>query len=201
MARKSFALEDGGTERLTLNWQSRLNYARMVASFDGVQLNEVPFSEKDLAAGQQLTLPDASQLALELKWGLMGRQLEILRDGLPLPGSASHPRQLLRSGAALLWVVSALGGLAAATAYSDDRTIVWDLIVPAVVFAVLGLLMRLGLRAAAWGAVVLWALFTTTWFVFLITNGGLEIVPAAIRIWILAALVLIAIKSRPVDEP
>ena len=77
---------------------------------DGQEIGTVA-SKRELVQGQDLKLPDGSKLKVRLIQSLMGSELHILRDGKPIPGSASHPETLIRSAYWALFLLSTISVL------------------------------------------------------------------------------------------
>src|SRR5439155_14599717 len=93
MQKKSYALEKGGSKRLELSWSGM--WKNFTICLDGNQIGSVA-SKKELTAGREFLLGDGSTLRVQLgKTFLIAPELQVLRDGKPLPGSASDPAQQL----------------------------------------------------------------------------------------------------------
>lgn len=109
-----YALEKQGPKRVVLTWD--LGWKNVVARLDGQEVGRVS-TRAELTAGQEFPLPDGSRLRLQLKEGMWGPQLAVLRNGAPLPGSTSDPETNLKSAAGCAYFIGGcgvvLGGLAA----------------------------------------------------------------------------------------
>lgn len=157
MASKSFALVEGETERLELKWRGR--FKELVVSLDGVQLNAEAFSQSELKQGQVLMLPDGSRLFVARE----KNQLEVTRNGEPVPGSATHPLTQAKGAATLLWLIAGLTLILGIVVYASSGDILWFSVGSVVLFGVLGFLVRNGSLAALWVGIVVYsvdALFT-----------------------------------------
>lgn len=78
-------------------------------------------TKKELVAGRQFVMPDGHLLSVRLKGGLE-QELELLRDGLPLPIKSVHPRSNGRTVfhlAILLGILNIASGIVALITQSD----------------------------------------------------------------------------------
>jgi hypothetical protein len=161
MATRNYALERGGPKRLAIQW--RWGWKRFEVSLDG----GAPWrlEPASLIAGASLTLADGSSLFVRrLKrawWSVTLRdELQLDRDGAPVPGSDGDPRVIGRRAASLivlfgvlqlglvgLWLVFQHGARDAARGSAAGASAELALIaIPLVALAVLGVLASLGLR-------------------------------------------------------
>ncbi len=62
---------------------------------------------KELKEGRAFTLPDGKTLSVQLKRTGLGRELEILINGKPVPGSPTDPLFLIKTSFALLLFIGA----------------------------------------------------------------------------------------------
>ncbi len=104
--RLSFALEPGGEKRLLIAWNGVWN--EVTIFFDQKPIGVIP-NKKALDAGQEFVLPDGASIKVQFdkKTGL-----NILRNGLPLAGSASDPKTVQKNAYELAYgMVFFVGGL------------------------------------------------------------------------------------------
>jgi len=94
MPKQSFALEEGGEKRLEVSWKGV--YKDVTISLDGSSVGVIP-DQKALSAGQEFRLLDGSTLKVQLVSKLMATELQVLRNGQPLPGSSSDPQARLKN--------------------------------------------------------------------------------------------------------
>lgn len=87
MPKKQFALEAGGPKRLHLKWKGI--WKNMEVRLDEQLLGTVE-NQAMLKQGRSFALPDGSQLLVKLTSGV-GAELQVSRDGVPLPGSGGDP--------------------------------------------------------------------------------------------------------------
>jgi hypothetical protein len=99
-----FALEREGPKRLEIRWGMGW---RTVVSLDGKEIGSIP-GRKELKEGRHFTLGDGSTLSVQLGQNLISQEFCVLRDGCPLPGSASDPVQRLRMASGVLFVIGGL---------------------------------------------------------------------------------------------
>jgi hypothetical protein len=109
--KKSFAIEAGGEKRLEISWEGM--YRDVKVSLDGNSIGVI-HERKALVAGEEFALPDGSILKIQLVRVFIERELHLLRNGQPLPGSASDPQTRLKNAyhiifeAAGVFIISSL---------------------------------------------------------------------------------------------
>lgn len=87
MTQQRLALEPGQKPRIELDWGTYMR--EFEVRFDGKIIGRVDGGQKALREPHNFTLPDGSELTICLKKSQMIDELEVLRNGVPLPGSAS----------------------------------------------------------------------------------------------------------------
>jgi hypothetical protein len=92
MPKRSFAIEAGAPKRLDISWGGL--WRNFIVTFDGRQVGQVE-TGRQLRKGARFILPDGSQLQAQLVWAGL-TELRLLRNGVPLPGSATDPEQLVK---------------------------------------------------------------------------------------------------------
>lgn len=105
MPKLSFALEAGEKKRLDIVWIG--TWKNVTIILDGNTVGTIP-DQKTLIAGKEFSLPDGSRLRLELVKKLMSTDLHVLRNELPVPGSASDPQISLTSAYALVYLIGGI---------------------------------------------------------------------------------------------
>ncbi|MBN2002272.1 MAG: hypothetical protein JXA21_02850 [Anaerolineae bacterium] len=105
MPKRLYALEPGGKKRLEISWKAMQQ--QFTVSLDGNQIGVIP-DQKALIRGQEMTLPDRSTLKIQLVSRLMDSELQILRDGRPLPGSGSDPETKWKAAYGIVYLVAGL---------------------------------------------------------------------------------------------
>ncbi|MGH8006134.1 MAG: tetratricopeptide repeat protein, partial [Candidatus Binatia bacterium] len=115
-----FSLEPGGPKRLKMSWGWR--WGNLTLRLDGNPIGMVA-DEQELVAGRAFALADGSTLRVQLVRKFLYPRLRLLRNGQPLPGSASGD---LRRRFGIVYVLGLLliaGGIAAVQHYlSFGRT-------------------------------------------------------------------------------
>lgn len=110
MPRSGYALEPGGPKRLELSWGAFFSSKKFVVTLDGNVIAEA-HSFSALKQGLSAELPDGSTLSITLKTGIAQNELEVLRDGRPLPGSPTDPQQLIKLAAGVVFLLAAVNFL------------------------------------------------------------------------------------------
>lgn len=171
MPAEKFALEKDGEERLELKW--RLGWRQMRVTFDGEPVGEI-LTRSALREGRSFTLPDGSELQLQLDHKWLGADLLITRNGRPLPGSMIDPRILLGNVYIVLFFIAALFFVlgAGAVLFQIDQLREWGMGMWAVHYGLIFLVLSVGVRKRSVLALSL------TVFLFL-ADGGLEVYYAA----------------------
>ncbi len=105
MPKQTYALEAGGEKRLEISW--KLFWKEVTLILDGRPLGVIP-DQKALAAGQEFRLPDGSGLKVQLVSKFSGTELQVLRNGKPLPGSSSDPGSKLKLAYGMVYFIAGL---------------------------------------------------------------------------------------------
>lgn len=105
MPKLSFALEEDGEKRLEVSWKGL--YKDVTVSLDGNSVGVIP-DQKALSAGQEFRLFDGSTLKVQLVNKFMATELQVLRNGQPLPGSSSDPQARLKNAYYMVYFVAGL---------------------------------------------------------------------------------------------
>jgi hypothetical protein len=104
MPTQKYAIERNGPKRVEINWSGM--WKDFNVKFDGAAVGSV--TKDELNAGKELKLPDGSTLKVHLRKSGMNTELALLRDGVPLPGSAADPVTLVKTAAGIVYF---LGGV------------------------------------------------------------------------------------------
>jgi hypothetical protein len=105
LPKQQLSLEPGGPKRLVITWKGL--WRNTSVSLDGRELGVIP--DKDsLKAGRDFALPDGSGLHVQLHQRPYQTELQVLRNGQPLPGSASDPASKLKLSYGAIFFVAAL---------------------------------------------------------------------------------------------
>jgi hypothetical protein len=92
MAKQSYAIEPDGAKRITVSWKAF--WKDFTVEFDDVVIG-VLSGQKELKEGRSFQLSDGSVLDVKLTHNFT-TQLQLLRNGKPLPGSGTDPSSRLR---------------------------------------------------------------------------------------------------------
>jgi hypothetical protein len=154
MRKRSYALERGQPEALTLGWDPATRDVE-VALGDATWRLELPAAK---AKGASLFLPDGSKLTVsrtDWRWYTLEpwHDLDVDRDGVPVPGSPGDPRMVgRRAGGLILFFAAArililAGGLLGAWG-SGERPglLVVETAIEGALLLLLGILAMMGKR-------------------------------------------------------
>lgn len=174
MPKNSFALEAGAPKRLELSWG--FAWSNFTVSFDGQEVGRI--DKKALEGVNGFRLPDGSELTVQLKKGFGGPQLSVLRNGQPLPGSATDPEALVKAAAYLLFFLAALNAVLGVVALAFDVKVLLDLgmgigsLVVGVVYSLLGFFTLKQSRVALGIAIALYVLDGVATLAMSVGAGG-----------------------------
>jgi hypothetical protein len=105
MPKKQYALEKGGAKRLELSWGGM--WRNFTVRLDGEVVGTIE-NQKALRAGQTFALADDSQIHVQLVTKVGSTELQVTRDGQPLPGSAADPEQRVKTAYGILFFIAGL---------------------------------------------------------------------------------------------
>lgn len=106
MASQSFAFEAGGEKRLDISWKGL--YSNVEIWFDG-RLIDTIYDSKKLSKGQEYHLNDGSTINVRLASKVfISPELQILRNGQPLPGSVSDPQTKFKNAYGIVYFIAGL---------------------------------------------------------------------------------------------
>ena len=105
MPKQEFSFEKGGPKRLVLSWKGV--WKDFTITLDGQEIGKMN-GQKELKQGGEYTLPDGSNLKVHLVQKYSGAELQILKDGEPLPGSASDPEQKFKVAYGIIFFIAGL---------------------------------------------------------------------------------------------
>ena len=111
MPRQFLAFDSDTEPRLELKWGSYMRDFRVL--LDEKEIGRIDGGMRELKEGRDFQLPDNSTLTIKLHQWMMMDELQVLRNGQPLPGSGGHPRQKQTAAirVAFFWgIVAIIGG-------------------------------------------------------------------------------------------
>ncbi|MCB9430651.1 MAG: hypothetical protein H6668_01590 [Ardenticatenaceae bacterium] len=159
MPKQQFALEKEGQKRLELSWG--MGWRNFTVRLDGAEVGEIEGGQKSLKEGRSFALNDGSTLLIQLKTGLMA-ELQVLRDGKPLPGSSTDPRQRLNNASGLIMGLGGMsivvGILAMFWPVLQEAGFSWDSTVFGILLLGLGYWARQESLLAIWLAIIIFVL-------------------------------------------
>lgn len=169
MPNQKYALERNGPKRLEISWGGF--WKDFTAKVDGQVVGT--WTKDELNSGKEVTLPDGSTLKVHLRRVGLGQELQLLRNGQPLPGSGSDPVQLVKTAAGVVYFLAAAQAVLGVVAIVGDVQLLIDLgmgipsIIIGVILGVLGFFTMQRSRIALGLAMALY----TLGFVLTIATG------------------------------
>lgn len=105
MPKQAYALEVGGEKRLEISWKG--TWQNTTITLDGSSVGTIA-DQKALTSGQEFRLMDGTTLKIQLVKKFASTELQILRNGEALPGTASDPQTKLKSAYSMVYFVAGL---------------------------------------------------------------------------------------------
>lgn len=102
MPKQDFVFEPNGPRRLEISWG--MFWKNIVIRLDGEELDTFA-TQNEFRQGREYKLDDGSVLAIRLVNSLMGQNVQVTRNGKPLPGTMQHPETRIRSSFVLLYFI------------------------------------------------------------------------------------------------
>lgn len=118
MPTKRFSLEHGGPKRLEVSW--KMMWKDVKIKLDGVEIGSIQ-NQKEFTNGRDFTLADGSKLNIKLTRRLLSLDIQLLRDGKPIPRSVSDPAQVLKSSYGTIFFIGGLNILLGFWALLDEN--------------------------------------------------------------------------------
>jgi hypothetical protein len=105
MPDQKFALEADGPKRLGIWWNSY--FGKRTITLDGREIGEIA-NARELSKGKTFLLPDGSSVLIRqvTRWGIA--ELEVLRDGKPMPGSDGDAAKRLSNAVKTIYFIGGL---------------------------------------------------------------------------------------------
>jgi hypothetical protein len=111
-------LEHGGPKRLEVSW--KMMWKDVKIKLDGVEIGSIQ-NQKEFTNGRDFTLADGSKLNIKLTRRLLSLDIQLLRDGKPIPRSVSDPAQVLKSSYGTIFFIGGLNILLGFWALLDEN--------------------------------------------------------------------------------
>lgn len=141
MPTKTYYLDDAQTDAITAKWG--MFFRNFEVSHNGQPLGPAA-SAGELGQGLRYSLPDGRIFSAQLLRNQGLRELELLLDGRPLPGSGTHPHERIRQAWYVLLFVAVLSvGLGLVALFGQVEVLLqlglgWASIVEGLIFLALG---------------------------------------------------------------
>jgi hypothetical protein len=161
MPKQQLALEPGGAKRLEISYG--LNWKNVSIKLDGREIGVIP-DQNTLKEGRTFKLDDGSDLSVQLTRSALSTELRVLRNGKPLPGSASDPARKLATSYGVIFFVGGLSAVIGLLAEIGNVDFLrgfgagWFTVIIGVLFIGLGFLVRQRMLLALYAAIALYAL-------------------------------------------
>jgi hypothetical protein len=172
---QTYTLDPDNPKRLSIEnnafWRGATIY------LDGREIGRVP-GKRELTQGQEFKLPDGSVLKVRLTQSLLGSELHILRNGKPIPGSATHPETVVKSAYWALYLIGFIGILFGVAARLFHLNMLGEMGIAdysiglGAVLIVLGFLVRRHSLPALYAGIALYAADTVLGLVLTAQTGG-----------------------------
>jgi len=175
MPAQTFTLDPDNPKRLDIVYKTF--WRGTTVWLDGQEIGTVP-DKQDLLRGQEFRLPDGSTLKVRLVQSLMGSELHILRNGQPIPGSASHPETLLKTAYWVFFLIAAINILFGVVARVLHVNMLGEMgigdfsLATGVIFVILGYLVRRHSAPALYVGIALYAADTALGLALTAASGG-----------------------------
>ena len=192
MPTQRYALESGGDKRLEVSWKGM--WKNFTITLGGNVVGTIA-GQKELKAGQDFELPDGSVLHVQLVQKFSSTELQTLRDGEPLPGSASDPEQQLKAAYGIIFFVAGLNIVLGAIAALFEVEFLyaigigWSSIIFGAIFLVLGFFVKRESVAALILAIAIFALDGIVGFFLAVGQGAMPTGGIVARIILLIPMV------------
>jgi len=175
MAKQSYSLEPGGPKRLEISWKGF--FKNTTITLDGMLLGTIP-DHMALRTPQEYKLVDGSLLKVQLVQNLSGAEMQVTRNGVPLPGSASNPETKVNTAAGIIFFIAGLNLLLGVIALITQSEILanlgigWYSLVFGGFFLVMGFLVRKRSKIALILSIVIFSLDAIIGIIGSVAMGG-----------------------------
>jgi hypothetical protein len=201
MPKKSYPLEAGSSRTVDLAWRGI--WKDFTVSVDGRELGRMN-GQDELVHGGSWTLEDGSRLQVILDKSLMNVELQVTRNGVPLPGSASDPKARFAAAAGIIFFIAGLNVVLGALAEFAqvklllDMGLGWGVMIFGLIYGGLGLAVRKGSRVALVLAIGLFAVDGILTIYFGLEAGGQPPIGGIVfRVFLLAAMIKALGAGKP----
>jgi hypothetical protein len=175
MPKRNYATEKGGPKNLEISWKGM--WKEISVKVNGSEIGTMK-DQKELQEGKEFKLPGGGTLSVKLVKKLFAPELQILKNGEPLAGSDSDPKQKLKIAYGVIFFIAGLNivlGLIAELGQVDillELGIGYFSIIFGAIFGVLGYFVKEKSVIALWIAIVLFVIDTLLSMYFAIEMGA-----------------------------
>jgi hypothetical protein len=175
MPKREFALEAGAPKRLAISWKGF--WKNMEIRLDDEIVGTIA-DQKELREGRDFALSDGSTLHVRLSSSIGKAELQVLRDGTPLPGSDADPSQKVKVAYGVIYFLGGLNLVVGAIALLAHVEFLQQIGIGAasclfgIVLIALGFMVRQGSLAALYAAIGIFAIDTVVAIYMSTTYGG-----------------------------
>ncbi len=160
MPSRKFSLEEGGQKRLEVSWNlSFFGWKDITVRLDGKEV--LSFANmKALEKGGEFSLEDGSRIEVRLA-GTYMKNLQILRNDRPVPGSDTEPAQKIKIASYILFALgdfAILVGLIFMVIFPEMSSLLGLVILGGVIYFILGAMIRQRSKIAIVASIVLVAI-------------------------------------------
>jgi hypothetical protein len=205
--KKQYAFVKGGPKRLEISWRGL--WRDIAIRLDGEAVGAIK-NQRELRQGQVFALPDGSRLNVRLVSKLATYELQVTRNGQPLPGSDTDPAQRHKLAYSILFFVAGLNialgvlGLVLRSEFLDALGVGFGSIIFGLVFLLAAVFVMERSQIALILAIIGFALDALLGIVLVITAGGSPAVGGVVaRVFLFVPLVngVKAIKQLKATAP
>jgi MFS family permease len=107
MPTKKFTLKNGDADSFNIEISWKGLWKNTTVTCNGNEIGSFA-DQKELKAGKDFTLPDGGSLKVQLAQSFANAELQVLRDGKPVAGSASDPVERLKVAYGVIFFVAGL---------------------------------------------------------------------------------------------
>ena len=175
MPAQSYILDPDNPKRLDIVYKTFWRGATVC--LDGQEIGTVS-DKQGLLRGEEFKLPDGSKLKVRLTQSFLGSELHILRNGQPIPGSASHPDTVIKTAYWILFLIAGLNLVFGVIARVLHVNMLGEMgigdfsLATGVIFLFLGYLVRRHWAPALYAGIALYAADTLLGLVLTARSGG-----------------------------
>ncbi|MGA2325242.1 MAG: hypothetical protein ABSH05_03055 [Bryobacteraceae bacterium] len=201
MPKLRLAIDRGGSKRLEVSW--KMGWKQFRVSMDGAEVGSAA-GKSELREGREFQLPDGSRLHARLV-----KQLELLRNGRAVPGSATDPVVILNLSCGIIFFIGGASLLVGLLAEIIQSAVIlgWPTALVGAVFVLLGFLVKrrsavaLAITVTLMAGLLLWRVVGS---VAVVSQGGVPMGISGIFVGVMFLILICrgfgAIRQLEADE-